>query len=156
MKRNLESAVLTSAAVWTGLGLASGLGYRELTRQTGFTGFTQLALAHTHALALGTTMLLVLLGLTRVFALASDRRLGYVLGSWNAGLGLTFGMLVVKGVLQVLGDPLASSKALAGVSGLGHMILTGSFVVLFLVLRQALRTGPRAATMADETAGLPA
>ena len=34
------TSIFRSAAVWTAVGLASGLGYRELTRQTGFTGFT--------------------------------------------------------------------------------------------------------------------
>ena len=42
--------------------------YREFTRQRDFAGFTQLAVAHTHALALGTTILLVVLALTKVFA----------------------------------------------------------------------------------------
>ncbi len=137
--------LFTSAAVWTGLGLASGLFYREFTRQTAFTGGTQLSVAHTHALALGTTILLVVLALTRTFGLDADRRLGVFLGLWNAGLALTFVMMLVKGSLQVLGAPFATSPMLAGISGLGHMILTGAFVLFFVVLRRALKTDAAAA-----------
>lgn len=129
-----------SAAVWTVLGLASGLGYRELTRQVGFTGFTQLAVAHTHALTLGTIVLLLALALVKVFALDSDRRLRWFLWFYNGGLAITFGMLVTKGILQVLGSELATSKAIAGISGTGHIILTGCFVLLFLILGRSLRS----------------
>lgn len=131
--------LFVSAATWTGVGLASGLFYREFTRQLDFTGTTQLSVAHTHALALGTTILLVMLALTRVFALDADRRLGLFLGLWNGGLALTFTMMLVKGSLQVLGSPLATSKMLAGISGLGHMILTGAFVLFFVILRRGLK-----------------
>lgn len=131
-----------SAAVWTALGLASGLGYRELTRQLAYTGDTQLAVAHTHALALGTTMMLIFLALVKVFALDADRRLRWFLWVYNIGLAITFGMLNAKGILQVLGSPMATSKALAGISGLGHMTLTAAFVLLFLILGRAIRPAP--------------
>lgn len=140
--------LFTSAAVWTTLGLASGLFYRELTRQRDFTGFTQLSVAHTHALALGTTILLVALALTKVFGLDADRRLRWFLLFWNAGLALTFTMMIVKGSLQVLGAAFADSPMIAGISGLGHMILTGSFVLFFLILRRAVT----AATLSEPAA----
>lgn len=135
--------LFVSAAVWTGLGLASGLFYREFTRQNAFKGFTQLALAHTHALALGTLVLLIALALTKVFVL-DDRGVGRFLAVYNTGLALTFGMLNVKGVLQVLGAPFADSPALAGVSGLGHMILTGAFVYVFVLLGRGVRASSAA------------
>lgn len=139
--------LFTSAAVWTGLGLASGLFYREFTRQTDFTGVTQLSVAHTHALALGTTILLVVLALAKSFpGLADDRRAGLFLGLWNAGLALTFTMMLVKGSLQVLGAPLATSPMLAGISGLGHMILTGAFALFFVLLRRGIKADAAAAT----------
>lgn len=134
------SKLFTSAAIWTGLGLASGLFYREFTRQSRFVGATQLSVAHTHALALGTTILLVVLALTKAFSLDRDRRLQLFLVFWNAGLGLTFAMMLVKGSLQVLGAPFATSPMLAGISGLGHMVLSGAFVLFFLILRGAVKT----------------
>ncbi|MFC5370173.1 DUF2871 family protein [Arcanobacterium bovis] len=135
----MESRLARSAFVWTILGLASGLIYRELTRQTGYTGFTQLALAHTHTLTLGTVVLLVVLVLTRVFNLESDRRFRFFPNFWDAGLALTFVMLTIKGTAQVLELSWASSKALAGIAGLGHMVLTGTFILLFLVLLRAVK-----------------
>lgn len=135
----MSNKLFISAATWTGLGLASGLFYREFTRQRDFAGFTQLAVAHTHALALGTTILLVVLALTKVFALQTDRRLHLFLLFWNIGLGLTFVMMVVKGSLQVTGAPFADSPMIAGISGLGHMILTGAFLLFFLILRRAVK-----------------
>ncbi len=134
------ASLYRSAAVWTALGLASGLGYRELTRQLAYAAKTQLAVAHTHALTLGTIVLLLVLVLVKVFALDEDRRLTWFLRFYNGGLAITFGMLVMKGTLQVLDSPLATSKAIAGISGLGHITLTGCFVLLFLILGKAIRT----------------
>ncbi len=149
----MESRIARSAAIWTVLGLASGLYYREFTRQLDFTGSTQLSIAHTHALALGTTIMLVVLALVRTFGLASDRRFRFFPMFWDAGLALTFGSLVVKGTAQVLALDWATSKALAGVSGLGHMVLAGSFVLLMLVVLRAAKRAPEAsAALAEQGA----
>lgn len=145
----METRIARSAFAWTVLGLASGLFYREFTRQNNFTGFTQLALAHTHALALGTTILLVVLMLTRVFGLGSDRRMKFFINFWDAGLALTFGMLMVKGVAQIKDFSWANSPALAGVSGLGHMTLTGSFVLLMLIVMRAVKQPKPAVALAQ-------
>ncbi len=63
------------------------------------------------------------------------------------GLGLTFGAMVVKGTLQVLRIELAESAMWAGIGGLGHMVLTGAFVYLFVLLRRALRAEAVPATV---------
>jgi hypothetical protein len=67
-----------SAAVWTAAGLAGGLFYREFTKAHDVEGGTQLALVHTHALALGTTVLLVLMAL--VAALGPEGGSGLPMG----------------------------------------------------------------------------
>lgn len=128
-----------SAAIWTGLGLAAGLFYREFTKINDVNGWnTQLAVAHTHALALGTTILLILLALAAVFNLGSDKRFVGGVHAWNTGLALTFGTMLVKGCMQVLGNPSADSAAIAGIAGLGHIILTVAFILIFLALRPAV------------------
>ena len=90
-------------------------------------------------------MLLVVLALATELRACrrGPRRLFALL--WNVGLGLTFGAMVVKGTLQVLEIPLATSPMWAGIGGLGHMVLTGTFVYLFVILRRALiaDAGPR-------------
>lgn len=127
-----------SAAIWTGLGLISGLYYRELTKANDFTGGTQLAVAHTHALALGTLMLLVLLALVATLGI-DDRRFRWGVVTWQVGLGMTFGMQLVKGTLQVLENSSSESAALAGIAGLGHITLTVAFVLLFIGIGSAVR-----------------
>ena len=141
--------IFTAAAVWTGLALASGLYWRELTKFNDFPrGDTMLATAHTHALALGTLVLLAVLALAKVFGIAEKSGKLFVT-LWSVGLGLTFGAMVVKGTLQVLGVPLAESAMWAGIGGLGHMVITGTLVYFFVILRRALKT-------TDATATLPA
>lgn len=126
------------AAFWTVIGLAGGLFYREFTKAWDVDGGTQLAVLHTHTLVLGTIFLLVVLVLVKVLALASDRRLRWFLGVWNVGLLLTAGGMLVKGMFQVMGSDAATHPALAGVSGLGHILLTVALVLLFLVLGRGL------------------
>lgn len=140
-----------AAAAWTVVGLAGGLFYREFTKALTFDGNTQLALVHTHALVLGTVSLLLVMALVKVFDLGG-RPLTAFFWTWNAGMVLTIGGLVVKGCLQVLKDGLADSPALAGFSGLGHVVLTAAFVLLFLALRPAIASntaGRRSAASAS-------
>jgi hypothetical protein len=142
------------AALWTAIGLASGLAYRELTRSVQYTGPTQLSVVHTHVLVLGTVVGLVLLALERLYHCSRDRRFTWMLWLWNCGLALTATGLAVKGTLQVLGSSAADSPALAGLSGSGHIVITAAFVLLFLVLgrRMGLDATDRAASTSSVVA----
>lgn len=133
-----------SAAVWTVVGLAGGLFYRNFTLANHFSGYTQLAVVHTHALTLGTLTMLVLLALTRLFDLDSDRRLRWTVNIWNAGLAVSVGTMWVKGMMQVSNNDAADSPAIAGISGLGHIALTVAFTLLFVVLGRAVSAVARA------------
>lgn len=130
--------IFVSAATWTGLGLASGLYWREITKFTDFTGHTQLATAHTHALALGMLMLLAVLAVARSLNLA-EKPTKLVVTLWNVGLGLTFGTMIVKGTLQVFGIAFADSAMWSGIAGLGHMILAGAVTYFFVVVRRGIK-----------------
>ncbi|MCM3660648.1 DUF2871 domain-containing protein [Georgenia satyanarayanai] len=133
------------SAAWTGIGLASGLFYREMTKHYGLAGTrqiagTQLAVVHTHTLVLGTVMLLVLLALAaQLPSLQTDSRFRWAVWLWQVGLGLTSIGMLVKGTMQVSDTPGFDSPALAGVSGLGHTVLTAALVLLFLALDRAVR-----------------
>ena len=148
MKRP-ETVLVRAAAVWAAVGLAGGLGYRELTRSKGFDGWTQLSVVHTHALVLGTVVLLGVLALQRLFRLSEDRRMRWFVWVWNTGLALTVAGLTVKGTLQVVGSSAASSPAIAGVSGMGHILLTVAFVLLFLALGARVRADEARRVTAD-------
>ena len=137
--KSAESVLFRLTVAWTTIGLLSGLAYRELTRGVGFSGFTQLALVHSHTLMLGTAVGLILLALQRLYQLAEDRRFAWFVWVWNGGLALTAGAMTVKGTLQVLNPAVADSAALAGIAGLGHIALTVGFVLLFLALGSRIR-----------------
>lgn len=130
-----------AAAAWTGLGLLAGLYYRELTHFTDHPGGTQLSTAHTHFLVLGTVFGLLFLLLEHQFELSRNKWFGGFFWTWIAGTAVTVGAQLFKGSLQVLGSATAESKAIAGVSGLGHIALTVSFVLFFLALRSRLQAG---------------
>lgn len=137
----MNTLLYRCAATWTVVGLLSGLGYRELTRSQGFEGRTQLAVVHTHTLVLGMVFFLVLLALNELFRLEEDRRFRIGVGVWNAGLALSATMLTVKGSLQVLGSTAADHKAIAGISGLGHITLTAALLFLFMALGARVQAG---------------
>lgn len=128
-----------AAATWTGLGLLAGLYYRELTRSTGHPSGTQLAVTHTHFLVLGTIFGLVFLLLERQVQLSQGKLFKGFFWTWIAGTAVTVGAQLFKGSLQVLGDAAADSKAIAGISGMGHITLTVAFILFFLALRSRLK-----------------
>src|SRR5690606_905832 len=121
------------------VGVASGLFYREFTKLNDFPEgqFTQLGLVHTHLLTLGFIVLLVVLALEKLFALSRSKLFGWFFWVYNAGLVLTAAMLVLHGSLTVLGEE--SSKMIAGIAGLGHILLSVGMVLLFLALGRALK-----------------
>lgn len=128
-----------ATAAWTGLGLLAGLYYREFTRSNGHPGGTQLAVTHTHWLVLGTVFGLIFLILERQFQLSQSRLFKGFFWTWIVGTAITGGAQMFKGTLQVLGNASADSKAIAGISGMGHIILTVAFVLFFMALRSRLK-----------------
>lgn len=126
------------------VGVFSGLFYRELTKAHDVTdrSATQLPLVHTHFLVLGFMVLLIVMVLERAFHLseAAPKLNAWFYWIWTIGVLVTGGMMLVKGTMTVLGAD-ASSPALAGIAGLGHMLLTAGIVLLFLALRQGVVAG---------------
>lgn len=120
-------------------GATAGLFYREFTKLNGFPEgqFTQLGLAHTHLLILGCVVLLVALALEKVFTISRSPRLfAWFFGLYNTGVILTAAMLIWHGSLTVMGRE--SNKMIAGIAGLGHMLVTAGLIVFFVALRRAV------------------
>lgn len=124
--------ILIAAEIYMILGVIGGLYYREITKANDFTGDTQLGVVHTHLLALGMLFFLIVLALEKLFDLTSHRLFGWFFWVYNIGLAITVGMLTVHGTLTVLGR--SSSEAIAGIAGLGHILLTVGLVLLFITL----------------------
>jgi hypothetical protein len=128
--------LLNAALIYMLLGLVSGMYYRELAKAHDFTGDTQLSTVHTHLLALGMLFFLIVLALDKLFALSSHRLFGWFFWIYNAGLVVTVATMTLHGTLTVLGRP--SSKAIAGISGLGHILLTAGLILLFVTLSKRI------------------
>ena len=127
-----------AAAVYAGLGLAAGLFYREYTKAEGFDGSTQLAVAHTHLLALGFMVMLIVLALDAALKISGSRSFSWFFATYNAGLLITAGVMVWHGMLQVQGETEVSA-AVPGIAGVGHILLTVGLVSLLVSLRRPVR-----------------
>ncbi|MFD9891167.1 DUF2871 domain-containing protein [Amycolatopsis sp. NPDC059027] len=126
-----------SVVVYTALGLIAGLYYRELTKANDFTGDTQLSVVHTHLLALGTLFFLIVVGLEKLFTLSAHRKLfAWFFWLYNVGTLWTVAFLVVHGTLTVLGKN--SGAAIAGMAGLGHILLSAGLVVFLILLHRGI------------------
>lgn len=131
--------LLNAAFIYLLVGVASGLFYREFLKANGFADatFTQLSVVHTHLLTLGFIVLLIVLVLEKAFAITRSPRLfAWFFWLYNAGLILTAGMMVWHGMLTVLGQE--STAMIAGIAGLGHILLTAAMIVFFIALRRAV------------------
>lgn len=132
MKRYINTALLYAI-----LAMAGGVFYREFTKFNGFTAKTTLSVVHTHYFLLGMVFFLLLLVLEKNLSFTGTTT-GRVLFLYHLGLNLTAVMLVVRGITQVLGTPLSSgmSAAVSGMSGIGHILLGVSLVLLLLQIRK--------------------
>ena len=131
--------IFNAAFIYMIVGVASGLFYREFTKLNDFPEgkFTQLGLVHTHLLTLGFIVLLIALVIEKVFTISRSPKLfAWFFWLYNAGVIVTSGMLIWHGSLTVLGQE--SSKMIAGIAGLGHMLLTAGMIVFFIALRRAV------------------
>lgn len=134
-----ERRLAWGACAYAVLGLIAGLYYRALTHSRDFTGETVLSLTHTHLLALGMIMLLVVLVLERLFGLSRSRAFRWFEPTYHVGLLVTVGALLVRGTLQVVATN-PTSPAFAGIAGLGHILLTVAIVALFASLLRSQGT----------------
>jgi hypothetical protein len=126
-----------AAWIYTLLGLLAGLFYRGYTKAKDFEGTTQLAVTHTHLLALGMLLFLVVLALTAVLPIGDLKLFTLFFWFYNAGLVVTVTMMFVHGIIQVNGDD-KDMPAVAGIAGLGHILITVGLIHLFLALKKGL------------------
>src|SRR5699024_4748221 len=142
--------LLRTAFAYMLLGVVSGLFYREYTKATDTVGIdSQLSILHTHLLALGMLVFLVVLALAALFSLTGRRSFSVFYWTYNIGLLVTVVMQAVRGMLTLDGqDPAATSAAIPGIAGLGHILLTIGLVALFVALRAAIadRAAPQEGT----------
>lgn len=134
MKRYLNAAMLYAL-----LAMVGGVFYREFTKFNGFTGKTTLSVIHTHYFLLGMVFFLLLLVLEKNFAFTGGKT-GRMLAVYHIGLNLTTVMLALRGVTQVLELTMPSGMdvAISGISGIGHILLGISIVLLLTQVRHSI------------------
>ncbi|WP_369240199.1 DUF2871 domain-containing protein [Streptomyces sp. R21] len=126
-----------AAHIYMILGVVSGLYYREFTKLHDFDGRTQLALMHTHLLALGMLAFLIVLALDKQFQLSGSSLFTVFFWVYNAGVVVSVAMMFVHGSQTVLGRPVPVGVSLT--AGLGHILLTAGLVLLFVLLGRRLK-----------------
>jgi hypothetical protein len=125
---------LNAALSYALLGLASGVFNREFAKILGFSGSTRLSLMHVHYLSLGLFFFLLLLVLEKQFEWSSLPKSKGVVMAYHVGLNVTGLGFFVRGVLEVLELPISKglNASIAGVSGVGHILIAVSLVLILL------------------------
>jgi len=107
---------------------------------------------------LGLIVLLLVLLLEKVFRLSQSPLFSWFFWVYNAGLIVTVAMMVVHGSLTVLGqDSGTCMTAIAGIAGMGHILLSIALVLLFLALGSRITADakkPAAAIADDDRSGV--
>ena len=123
-----ERKIFISAATYGILGLAAGFFGRTYTQIMGMEDSSHLSVLHTHILALGFLFFLIALALEKLYALSSQKKLfSAFFWAYSVGLAMTVVSMFAIGVIQANGGE--ESKALAGISGLGHILITAGIII---------------------------
>ena len=132
---------INMALLYAILAMIGGVFYREFTKFNGFTAKTAHSVIHNHNFLLGMEFFLLLLLLEKNYSFTSTKT-ARALTTYHIGLNLTAVMLVVRGITQVLIPALPSgiSAAIAGVAGIGHILLGISLIFLLLQIKRSVLT----------------
>lgn len=124
---------------YTIFGLASGLFYREFAKMNGVDGSTSLALIHVHTLMLGMAFFLILAILESKLQMSTFKSFKYFMITYNAGLLITIGIFLTRGITETLGTNVSNSldKALSGIGGMGHILLSVGLIIMLLILNKS-------------------
>ncbi|PAB00784.1 DUF2871 domain-containing protein [Enterococcus canintestini] len=132
--------VMNTAIIYFILAMVGGVFYREFTKFNDFTAPTTLGVIHTHLLALGVGVFLLVAVLFKISNLAENKlyRRFYLL--YNIGLPLMIIMMTVRGVFQVLGTNLSRGMngMISGIAGLSHITVAVALFMLLLAVKKVL------------------
>ncbi|MFX0573808.1 DUF2871 domain-containing protein [Nocardia nepalensis] len=146
--------LVNTAHIYMIVGLISGFYYREITKIEHFTGKSELAVVHTHVLALGMLFFLIVLALEKQFTLSARKGLyAWFFWLYNIGLAITVAVMTLHGTRTVLGK--SSGEAIALGAGVGHILLTVGLILFFITLGKSIddsRTPHTAAVFAEQEA----
>lgn len=136
MKRLINASI-----VYVALALVGGVFYREFIKLNGFSTYTSLSVVHTHYFMLGMMFFLILALLEMNLHFMNDRTKRYVF-FYHLGLNLTVIMLMIRGVIQVVylnSLITALNVVIAGIAGIGHLILGISLIMILISIKNATK-----------------
>ena len=127
--------ILKDATVFLVLGLSGGVFYREFTKLFAWGQFSSLRVVHVHLMTLGCLTFLAIYALLR----SENKKLTALrlpLRIYITGLAWTVTAFVVRGIYSIVSAEikLFPEAALAGIAGVGHILLGSGMVWLFLEL----------------------
>lgn len=129
---------INSALIYALVGMLSGVFYREFTKINDYTGATKLSLLHGHYLSLGLFFFLIVMILEKQWGFSENGsdKIGFLL--YHLGLNITGLGFLVRGVMEVTSVPLTRglNASIAGVSGIGHILLAVGLVMLLIKIRK--------------------
>lgn len=120
------------------MGLIGGVFYREFTKFYSYDAVTHLGKLHVHTLVLGFLTLLLLYTILRKRDTAKFKEMKRPFYTYLTGLTLTIVSMTVFGIYEVvsLGSKTVHIRALEGISGVGHILLSTGLVWLIARLYQ--------------------
>lgn len=132
--------IVNTAFLYAILAMIGGVFYREFTKFNGFVGDTSLARVHLHLFVLGTLFFLILLLIAKQVPLLQHKNFNRFYLFYNIGLIYMTIMFVIRGIFDTLNTPLSSTSEamISGVAGIGHIILGGSIIYFFLILKKQI------------------
>lgn len=136
MKRLINASI-----VYVALALVGGVFYREFIKLNGFSTYTSLSVVHTHYFMLGMMFFLILALLEMNLHFMNDRTKRYVF-FYHLGLNLTVIMLMIRSVIQVVylnSLTTALNVVIAGIAGIGHLILGISLIMILISIKNATK-----------------
>ena len=122
--------LINTALVYLIAGAAAGVFFREFTNFAQFTGQTTLGLMHPHLLVLGFAVFLI----ATLFALQDD----FTGDKLFKPFYIVY-MMLVRGVVEVTGAPLAMpDAAISGIAGIGHILIGVGLVLLTVMFKRVV------------------
>lgn len=127
------------ALIYAIVAMVFGVFYREFTKFSGFEGDTRLSVIHTHYFVLGMVFFLILMLVEKGFKLSEEKNAGKLIFAYQIGLNITGAGFFARGLTQILAEDLSKGvdASISGVSGIGHVIMGVSLIMLLLKIRKA-------------------
>ncbi|MGD9676934.1 MAG: DUF2871 domain-containing protein [Vulcanibacillus sp.] len=136
----MNKKLLITSFVYAIIGMLSGAFYREFTKFYDYSGETVLSVTHTHLIVLGTFLFLILFLYENQFKISSEKMFRKFYLVYNLGLGLKIVTMYVRGITEITGVEVSSALngAISGISGVSHMILAVSLIMLYVALKRVI------------------